>query len=427
MIGFLALNIYDLADMFWVSRLGVDRIAAITLFQSFQWVISSANQMIGTGSVAVISRRYGEGQAHRTEASIKETLILKWISGLVFGFIGFLVLPWVMHLIGARDEVLTMSIHYGRIMFIGLSVSFATFSLYTALRSVGNPKTSMFLMLSGAVLNLLLDPFLIFGWGPFPRLGLEGAAIASVLSHILTYIAGTVIFYGGFANVRLCFHNTEPLRWSSMRKILGISLPSAISSMSWSLGRLVIMPFIATFGIGVVAAYGMANRVVALGILLVVGLGLGVASLIGQILGAGLADRARQTAGLAMKTATYINVIFAAVVAVFAVKISGLFLHDPQLIAAGAEILRIQAISFPFFAAFIMMEEIYAGAGDTVPPMFFGILLEWILMIPVVIIGTRWLGFGPSGVWWSITLSVILATLFFFIHYRRGTWLTKKV
>ncbi|MBD3334181.1 MAG: MATE family efflux transporter [Candidatus Eisenbacteria bacterium] len=427
MIGFLSLNIYDLTDMFWVSRLGADRIAAITLFQSFHWVINSANQVIGTGSVAVISRRYGAGDTARTEASIKETLLLKAVSGLLFGLLGFIFLPFIMELIGAEGNVLPMSVQYGRIMLAGLAVTFCTFSLYTALRSVGNPKLSMLLMLGGTALNMALDPFFIFGWGPFPELGLVGAAVASVTSHVLVVVAGIALLYGGAANVRLHLSGEEPLSWSSMRRILSISLPSAVNSVSWSMARLVIMPFIAAFGTGVVAAYGMANRVVALGILLVVGLGLGVASLIGQILGANLTERARRTAALALRTAAGINVVFALIVGALAAQIAGIFLHDPQVRAVGAEILRIQAFSFPFFAAFIMMEEIYSGAGDTVPPMIFGILLDWILMVPIIILGTRWWGFGPTAVWWTITLSVVAATIAFYIHYRRGTWLRRRV
>lgn len=427
MIGFVSMNIYDLADMFWVSRLGADRIAAITLFQTFGWVISSANQVIGTGSVAVISRRHGQGSPARTEASIKETLLLKWISGILFGAIGFIVLPQVMHLIGARDEVLGMSIGYGRIIFLALGLSFASYTLYTALRSVGDPNKAMGLMLLAAVSNIILDPFFIFGWGPFPRLGLEGAAVATVVSHAITYGVGMAIFYGGMTNVRLHLRGEEPLRWSSMRQIMGISLPSAVSSVSMSLGRLVIMPFIAAFGTGIVAAYGMSGRVVTLGMLLVVGLGLGVASLIGQTLGAKLQDRAKKTARLALRTAILLNVAYGALVWVLATWISGLFLHEPELVRAGAEILRISAVYFPFVGAFIMMEEIHSGAGDTVPPMIFNVLLDWILMVPLVFVGTRWLGFGPTEVWWTITFAIIAATLAFFGFYRKGTWLARKV
>jgi putative MATE family efflux protein len=427
MVGFLSLNLYDLADMYWVSRLGADRIAAITLFQSFQWVVSSANQIIGTGSVAVISRRYGEGDPDRTEAVIKETLFLKWISGLLFGLLGFLSLPFVMRLIGARGEVYAMSVAYGRIIFVGLGCFFATYSLYTALRSIGDPNKAMALMLTGTFLNIALDPLFIFGWGPFPRLGLEGAAVASVTSFVLTYGVGMVVFYGGFTNVRLHLRGKVGMSWPSMRQIMAISLPSAVSSVSWALGRMAIMPFIATFGTGIVAAYGMANRVVALGILLVVGLGLGVASLIGNTLGAGMVERARHTASLAVKGAALLNLAFAVLVAALATRIAGLFLHEPALVSAGALILRIQAISFPFTAAFIMMEEIHSGAGDTMPPMVFNLLLDWVLMVPVIFVGTRWLGFQPVHVWWAITLSVIVVSLLFLRHHLKGTWLRRRV
>ena len=427
MIGFLSLNIYDLADMFWVSRLGADCIAAITFFQAFHWVVSSANQIIGTGSVAVISRRYGEGNHGRTEASIKETLLLKWISGILFGALGYILLPRVMVIVGATGSALDMAIRYGRISFLALGINFATFSLYTALRSVDDPRKAMALMLGGTILNALLDPFLIFGWGPFPALGIEGAAVASVAGYTATYLAGMVILYGGLTNVRLRWRNEVALSWSSMKQILGISLPSAVSQISWSLGRVVVMPFIAVFGTGVVAAYGMATRVVLVGILATVGLGLGVASLTGHNLGAGLLIRARRTASVSLSAAVGLNCAYGAFVAAFAVPIAGLFLRDPALTAAGAEILRIQAVSFPFTGAFIIMENVHSGAGDTVPPMMYNVLLDWIFLVPVVVVGTKWLGFDATHVWWTITGAVIAATTAFYFHFRKERWLHREV
>lgn len=427
MIGFISINLYDLADMFWVSRLGADRIAAITLFQAFGWLISAANQIIGTGSVAVISRRFGQGDHARTEASIKETLILKWVSGMVFGGLALLILPQVMRLVGAAGDVFDMAVAYGRINLAFIAVNFCAFSMYTALRSIGEPNKAMALMLTANALNIVLDPFFIFGWGPFPQMGVTGAAVATVTSLAVTLIIGLVILYGGFATVRLHLRGREPIGWASMRQIVQISLPSAVSATSWSLGRLVLMPFIAAFGTGIVAAFGMASRIVFLAVMVVVGLGLGVASLIGQTLGAGLLERARQTARLSLWAAVALNGAFAVTVAALATWIAALFLNTADLVFAGTEILRIHAVAFPFIGAFIMMENIHSGAGDTVPPMIFSVLLDWVFMLAPVFVGTRWLGFGPTEVWWTITFAVVAATVAFYGYYRRGTWMHRKV
>ena len=147
MIGFAAGNIYDLADMFWVAKLGAEHVAAITIFSAFYWVVSAANQLAGTGSVALISRRYGEKDYHKTEAVIKETFILKWAIAIFFGTIGYFLVDKIMFILGARGEVIDLGISYGKIRFLGLGFALASFSVYTALRSVADPNKAMLVMI----------------------------------------------------------------------------------------------------------------------------------------------------------------------------------------------------------------------------------------------------------------------------------------
>jgi len=427
MIGFAALNIYDIVDMFWVAKLGAEPVAAITIFSAFYWVISAANQIAGTGSLAVISRRYGEKDFPETERAIKDTIILKWVLAIFFGCIGFFLIDKILALLGAKGEVLSMGIRYGRVQFLGLGFAFSTFTIYTALRGIGNPNMAMAIMLGSTALNLILDPFLIFGWWFFPELGVVGAAVASVTSFTTAFLAGLLVFYAGRCNVVLHFKSQVRLKVSSMLKIMRIGLPTGLNDISFSFARLVVMPLVAVFGTEVVAIYGVGMRISSLGIMVIVGLGLGLSALIGQNLGAKKPDRAQKTADQASLLAIGIMAFFGLVNFVFAPLIVRIFFQSADLVSLGTALLRIQAIGFPLLGLYITLEMIFAGAGDNVPPMIIGMIYAWVLEIPLILLFTRVFGFDQNGVWWAIVLSIFVGASIFYYWYRKGKWLQRKV
>jgi putative MATE family efflux protein len=427
MIGFAALNIYDIVDMFWVAKLGAEPVAAITIFSAFYWVVTAANQIAGTGSLAVISRRYGEKDYQQTERAIKDTILLKWMLAVFFGLIGFFLIDKILVLLGARGEVLDLGIKYGKVQFLGLGFVFSTFTIYTALRGIGNPSMAMGLMLGSTTLNLILDPFLIFGWWIFPELGVVGAAVASVISFTIAFLTGLLVFFSGKCNVTLHLKSQVSLKTKSILKIIRIGLPTGINDISFSFARLVIMPLVAVFGTEVVAIYGVGMRISSLGIMIIVGLGLGLSALIGQNLGARKLDRAQKTADQASLLAVGIMTFFGLINFVFAPFIVKIFFQAPNMVSLGATLLRIQAIGFPLLGLYITLEMIFAGAGDNVPPMIIGIIYSWVLEIPLILVFTRIFGFNQNGVWWAIVLATFVGSSLFYYWYRKGKWIKRAV
>lgn len=427
MIGFAAVNIYDLIDMFWVARLGPENVAAITIFFSFSWVIGSVNQIAGTGSLAVISRRYGERDLDATEAAIKEAILLKWLLAIFFGSIGYMLVGEVLVILGASGRVLELGISYGHIHFLGLGLFFSSYTIYTGLRGIGDPNKAMIIMISGVVLNMVLDPFLIFGWWIFPELGLVGAAVASVFTYGFTFTVGLIIFFSGTTSIKMRFRSKHPISIVRLWRMMKIGAPAGITSTSFALSRMVVMPMVAVFGTNVVAAYGMGMRVSALGVMMVVGMGLGVSALIGNILGARKIERARQTAETAILFAASVMGFFGLVNLIGAPIIVRFFFDSPVLIYLGVELLRINALISPSIGVNITMEMIHAGAGDNRPPMFFSMLYSWGLQIPLILLTTRIFGFDQNGVWWSMAASNFITTVCFYIYYRRGRWLQRRV
>ncbi|MFH2050344.1 MAG: MATE family efflux transporter [bacterium] len=429
MFGFLAQHIYSMVDMYWVSKLPGEEsgVAAITFFANILWLFFSFNQLVGPGSVAIISRRYGEKDYDAAEKAIKETILLKLFFGGVFGLVGFLTVDKMLIVVGAEGDALRQGIEYGRIMFVGLGVMYATYSIFTAMRGIANPKMAMILMISSNLLNLILDPFFIFGWLGLPALGISGAAYASVFSFALTLLVGIILLYGNYTNVKLNLKGKKPVSMIAMWKILKIGIPSWLGSMSFSGSRLIITPLVATFGTAVVAAYGIAGQIFGFGIMLLVGIGLGLSSLIGHNLGGGKYERAKKTADQSILLGIGMMIVFGLIVYFGADIIMKLFFNNPETINIGVGILQIFAFSFPFFGAFIMLEEIHAGVGLNTPAMIVNIVHSWGFQVLPIIIFVEVFGFGQTAIWWALACAGMISSIGFYIYYRRGRWLLQKV
>ncbi|MEA3297618.1 MAG: MATE family efflux transporter [candidate division Zixibacteria bacterium] len=429
MFGFLSQNIYSLVDTYWVSKLPGEEsgVAAITFFATILWMFFSFNNLVGPGSVAIISRRYGEKQYDLAEKAIKETLILKLFIGFLFGIIGYFYVDIMLGFLGAEGAALSEGIAYGRIMFLGMGIMYATYSIYTALRGIANPQMAMILMLASNILNMVLDPLLMFGYWGFPALGIEGAALASVTSYSLTFIVGMFLLYGNYTNVKLHISGKASVAVESMWKIIRIGIPAWLGRLSFSSARLVITPLIAAFGTKVVAAYGVGNQVTHFGIMVLVGIGLGLSSLIGHNVGSGKLERAKKTADQAIWLGVGVMCFFGLVVFVFASQIMGIFFDNPETIGYGVEMLRVFAVGFPFMGAFMMIGEIHLGVGLNSPTMVMDVIHSWVLEVGPILLLTTFLGFDQTAIWWTITFAGTVSSIIFYIYYKRGRWLTVRV
>ncbi len=429
MFGFLSQNIYGLVNMFWVSHLpqSESAVAGITFFNNLAWFLGTFNHLIGPGSVAIISRRYGEKEYDKTEKAIKETLVLKLFFGAIFGIVGFLFLPQMMYLIGARDEALSLGLQYGRIIFVGLPINYAIWTVFTALRGVANPHKAMALMLSFSVLNMILDPILIFGWLGLPAMGMVGAAYASVITFFTIFIVGVWLFFAGHTNVRLHWKGREKMSLDTMWILVKLGIPSWLAEMSHSSSRLVITPMIAGFGTAVVAAYGVANQIMGLGFTILVGIGLGLSSLIGHTVGAQKIERAKATGDKSIVLAVGIMTVFGLCIFIFARQVLGIFFSNPETIAHGVGLMKIVALCFPFMGALLMIEFIHTGVGLNTPAMVVNMINAWVLQVIPIFIFRGYFGGGETTIWWIMTFAGVLSASLFYIYYQRGRWLTVRV
>jgi putative MATE family efflux protein len=340
---------------------------------------------------------------------------------------GYFLVDKIVDFAGARGETLELCAGYGRVIFLGMGFGMATYSVYTAMRGVANPHMAMAFMLGSTLLNLILDPLFIFGWLGFPAMGVTGAAVASVISYTLTFIIGVIIFYTGVTNVKLHLRGKVAMSLKTSFKIVRIGIPMWLGELSFSSSRLIIMPMIAVFGNSVVAAYGVGMQVSAIGISILVGIGLGLASLIGHNIGSGKKERAKKTADQAILLSLGIMLTLGLIIAAFARPIMGLYFSNPDTIQYGVNLMRILAIGFPFMGVLIIVEEIYTGVGLNTPAMIVNAGEAWILQIPAIYVLTQILNYNQDAIWLTITGAVAISATAFYFYFRRGQWLNVKV
>ena len=423
MIGFGASTIYSLTDIFWVSRLGTAPVAALTLFGAIAWVMGSANQIVGTGSVALVSRRFGERNVEATRDVIRQTLLLKASLAIIMGAVGLLIVGPVLRLMNAAPETEAYALQYGSIYFYGLPFMFCSYTVYTALRGVGDAPKAMYIMLLSTGLNVGLDPLFMFGFG----MGVPGAAIATVLSAAIAVFAGLWVLSSGRANITVRGWVHFKPRIGIMLEILGIGAPAGINGLLRSLSHWLVATLIATFGTVIVAAYGIAVRVMDLGILFGVGLELGSSAIVGQNLGAKQKERAHETVVKATLLVLALAGALGALEFAFATPILSVFAKDPEVLAAGAVLLRFFAVVQIFIAMHIVLSSAFWGSGDTWPPTVIAAVVEWGIQIPLILAAIHVWKTSEVGVWWAMVAATAVEVTMTYLWFSRGKWKDRVV
>ncbi|GJM45479.1 MAG: MATE family efflux transporter [Gemmatimonadota bacterium] len=427
MAGFLLITIYDLVDIFWLARLGEAPVAAVTALSAYLWVLSFPNMIVGSGSVAFISRRYGAGNGPGTEISIKNTFLLKMLVGVVAGIVGLLTTRAALQLMGAAPDVVELGVRYGYAQWFALGAALVSFSVYTAMRGIGRPMLGMWISFAGTLINLILDPLLIFGIGPFPEFGIAGASIASACGFFTVSIWGIFALASPGSNVRVHWWRRPFYDLAEMKAMLRIGAPSGLSSLSVAVSGMVVVKLVAIYGTGPVALFGMAQKVLRFGRMLLGGLSLGSSALIGQYLGGGRLERAWLTAVVSTRLGTGTLLVFSLIVAAGAPWIVAFFFPDSEIAASGVLYLRLMAIGLPFAGITGAGESAFSGAGLNRPAMFVQLVMAWGLTVPAMLILGPGLGGGAPGTVSGLAVGEILGALVAWAVVRRGAWLAHQL
>jgi len=421
---------YNVADTLWLGRLSANAVGALSLaFPLVFLMISVAGGFTTAGSILVAQYTGAESEGSAGEVA---GATLAFVGGLsmVLGLAGFLLTADLLAILpssaGTTADIVPLAADYMRIFFLGMPALFGFFIFTSLMRGYGDTKTPMRIMFVSVFLNVILDPILIFGWGPVPDLGIEGAAYATVFSRGVATVLGLYVLFVARAGPAVELPHLVP-DLGYVWEIIHIGVPSSLEQSMSALALITLTAMVVTFAPPVVAAYGLGNRLVSLIFLPAVGLGRATNTMVGQNLGAKQSGRAERAVYLATGTGAVVLFLAAVVAAAVPEPIVGVFITTgtedaTRTIEFGSEYLRIRSVEFTFIAVMQVLLGAYRGAGNTKTALAFSVLALWIGRVPTVYYLAFVAGLGPRGIWIGMALGNIVGAIGAGLWFLRGTW-----
>jgi putative MATE family efflux protein len=421
---------YNVADTFWLGRLSSDAVGAMSIaFPLIFFLISVAGGFTAAGSILVAQYTGAESEG---SAGTVAGQILTFVSilAVVLGVAGYFLTEPMLTLMPTQDattlQVVPLARQYMEVYFLGLPFLFGFFVFNSLMRGYGDTRSPMRIMLVSVALNVVLDPLLIFGVGPFPKLEIVGAAVATIAARAVASVLGLYVLFGAHAGPDVSFDDLVPdlgYIWDIVR----LGTPSALEQSTSSLAMITMTVMVVQFAPPVVSAYGLGNRLASLVFLPAMGLGRATNTMVGQNLGAKKPERAEQAVWMAAKVGSAVMLAVALVAALFPDPIVGVFMATgtpdaAQTIDYGSNYLRIRSAEFAFMALLQVLLGAYRGAGNTKTAMVFSMVTLWLGRVPTVYFLAFVRDLGPKGIWIGMAFGNIVGAVAAALWFTRGTW-----
>jgi putative MATE family efflux protein len=419
-------SIFAVVDIFFVSRLGPDAVAAVGLTESMITLVYAVAIGLSTAASSMVSRRIGEKNSEGAADAAFQAILTGLIVSVVIAIPGVLFSRSLLRAMGASSVIVDEMWGYTAIMMGGNAAIMLLFIINGIFRSAGDAAISMRVLWFANIINIILDPLLIFGIGPFPELGVAGAAIATTTGRGMAVVLQLYYLFSGKKRVRLNWHNFRFDR-RVMGRLIKLSLGGIgqhiIATSSW----IILVRIVSVFGSTVVAGYTIAIRVIVFTLLPSWGLSNAASTLVGQNLGAQQPRRAERSVWVTGWTNMAFLGAIGTVLVIWSEHFIRLFISDPAVVEAGAISLRIVSIGFVAYGFGMVLVNALNGAGDTFTPTMINIFCYWILEIPLAYFLAIHSGMKENGVYISIVVAESVMTLAAFAVFRNGRWKEKKV
>lgn len=419
-------SLFAVADVFFVSRVSVDAVATVGLTESVVTLVYAIAVGMSMAATAMVARRIGEKKPEQAAVAAAQSMMIALAVSIALGLPGFLFAEDILRMMGGSEELIANGVGYTRILLGSNAVIFFLFLLNGIFRGAGDAAIAMRSLWLANGINIVLDPLFIFGIGPFPEMGVQGAAVATLIGRGSGVLYQLHILFGRSGVIRLRWEHFR-VHLSVIGRLANVASTGAgqflIGSASW----VFLMRIIAHFGSEAVAGYTIAIRLLLFTILPSWGLANAAATLVGQNLGAGQPGRAERSV---WQSAWY-NMLFllsvSVVYIVFAYPILGLFNPESAVLEAGVLSLRIICAGYVFFAYGIVVSQAFNGAGDTRTPTLINLFCFWMLEIPVAYFLAITMEWELAGVCWAIAGSEAVLAVICILVFRRGKWKTVEI
>lgn len=418
--------LFALVDTFFVSKLGTVATATITLTETWMVPVYSIAWGLGMGITAVVARRTGEKDKNAGRIAAGQSLMIAVITGVVLAVPAVIAAPWLLQVMGAEPAVLVSAVPYARLMFASNLIVTLLFAMNAVFRGAGNANIALRTLVIANLINCVLDPLFIFGIGPFPAMGVQGAAVATTIGRSIgvLFLLWNLFRADGLLAVRLS--DLRPIG-SVVQNIVKVSMGGIgqflIASLSW----VFLVRVVAEFGTDAVGGYGVAVRIIIVALLPAWGMANAAATLVGQNLGAEQPGRAQSSVWLC----GHYNMFFMVLITLFfwlaAPWVVSFFSQGAEADAYSISALRVISLGYFFYGYGMVLAQALNGAGDSLTPTWLNVICFWLIEIPLAWALAKPLGMGPVGVFTSVAISESILAVLCAIIFQRGKWKTVKV
>lgn len=419
-------SIFAVVDIFFVSKLGADAVATVGITESSMTLVYAIGMGLSTATTAMVARRIGEKNPGKAGIVAFQAIISGFLVSVVISVFGIIYAKEFLLLMGASEKMAQDGYMFPAIMFGGNAVIMLLFIINAIFRSSGDAAVSMRVLILANLINIILDPLLIFGIGPFPEMGLKGAAVATTTGRGLAVCYQFYLLFKGHKRIRLELHHLQ-IRLKVMIQLFRLSaggiLQYIVATSSW----IALYRIISTLGSEVMAGYTISIRIIVFVLLPSWGLSNAASTLVGQNLGANQPERAERTVWITAYANMFLLGLVGVILVIFPEFFIRLFIDDPLVISNGAISLRIISIGFLSYAMGMVMTQAFNGSGDTVTPTRINLFCFWLFEIPLAYLLTIIFDMKIYGTSIAIVAAETALTLTAWYLFRKGKWKTVKV
>ena len=419
-------SVFAVADIWFVSNLGAEAVATVGITESLITIVYAIGVGLSMATTALVSRRIGEKDKNGAARAAFQSIVTGLAISLLIAIPGLFYSKELLGLMGASDVIINEMSSYTAIMLSGNAVIMLLFIINAVFRSAGDAAISMRVLIIANLLNIILDPLLIFGIGPFPELGITGAAIATNTGRGIAVLYQLYLLFRGNKRVQLTAQNIA-IRLETIRKLLKLSAGGIgqylIATSSW----IGLVRIISEFGSDALAGYTIAIRIIIFMLLPSWGISNAASTLVGQNLGAKKPERAEKSVWSVGKINMFYMGVVSILLLIFPDFFIKLFIDEPSVMKSGMISLRIISYGFILYGLGMVVVQAFNGAGDTITPTWINLFCFWLIEIPLAYLLSLYLGIGERGVYFSIIIAESLMTLTAIYFFRKGKWKLKEV